>query len=382
MRLSDRRIAAWRLANQRLIGRPLDGPVDVVGHLLGVQAENYSPATWALGARCTPTTSTEVDQLYSSGQVLRTHVLRTTWHFVRPDDIAWLCALTGPRLRRIHSSLQRQLGIDDDTIGRAVLTVVDSLEATGPLTRDALRERLDATGAPTAGHALTLITSVAEADGLICSGPLVDGEHTHDLLERRAPHARRLDREEALAELTWRYVRGHGPVTEGDLCYWASLTRTDARSGLAAQGDRVSSFEHDGRRHWFASGTEPDEEVAAEASSSAHLLQILDEMYRGYQESRLVLDEARSIARGREPSTGMVLVGGQIAGSTTRSLRHDTIAFEITPYRDVEPSARDRIDVAADRCGRFFGRRAVVRVAERRTDRHASGGPTVDPTRI
>jgi len=38
----------------------------------------------------------------------------------------------------------------------------------------------------------------------------------------RAP--RRLARTEALAELALRYFTGHGPATERDLAYWATLT--------------------------------------------------------------------------------------------------------------------------------------------------------------
>lgn len=356
MNISDRDIALWRLRTQRLVGVPCDRPVDVVGHLLGVQAENYSQATWAIAARCAPTTSTDVDDLYSSGAILRTHVLRTTWHFVDPADIAWLCALTGPRLRMLQATQQRQLGIDDQVLRRAVRTVVDSLEAAGALTRQQLRSRLDATGAPTAGAALTLITATAEADGLICSGPLVDGEHTHDLVVRRAPQARHLARDEALAELAWRYVSGHGPVTDADLSYWATLTRTDARAGLAAVGDRLGSFEHDGRRYWYVAGTEPD----THGPDSAHLLQILDEIYRGYQDSRWVLDTDQLLGRGREPATGMALVNGQIAGMMTRSASADALEVRIAPCRRLTSHEEQLLESVADRCGRFLDRTATL----------------------
>jgi hypothetical protein len=354
--ITDREIALWRLHTQRLVGVPCDRPADVVRHLLGVQAENYSQATWAIAARCAPTTSTEIDQLYSSGAILRTHVLRTTWHFVDPVDIAWLCALTGPRLRMRHATQQRQLGIDDQVLSGAVQTVVSSLEADGALTRNQLRSRLDATGAPTAGAALTLITATAEAEGLVCSGPLVDGEHTHDLISRRAPRARRLDRDEALAELAWRYVTGHGPITEADLSYWATLTLADARAGLAAAGDRLASFDHDGRRFWYEAGTEPD----TRGPDSAHVLQILDEIYRGYQDSRWVLDADELLGRGREPSTGMALINGQIAGTMTRSVSPDALAVLIAPYRNLTAHEEQLLRNVARRCGRFLDRKATL----------------------
>ena len=80
--------------------------------------------------------------------------------------------------------------------------------------------------------------------GQICSGRPVEGEHSYALLADRAPNTRRLDRAEALAELALRYFTGHGPATERDLSYWATLTVTDVRAGLAEVKDRLEAFEH------------------------------------------------------------------------------------------------------------------------------------------
>ena len=78
-----------------------------------------------------------------------------------------------------------------------------------------------------------LLLAHAELAGLVFpSGRQVDGNHTYALLADRAPSARRLDREEALGKLALRYASGHGPATERDLAYWASLTLGDARRGL------------------------------------------------------------------------------------------------------------------------------------------------------
>lgn len=358
MKISDRQIALWRLRTQRLAGDATGGPVDLVRYMLGVQAENYAQATWALAARCAPTTAVEIDQLYSSGAILRTHVLRTTWHFADPADIGWLCALTGPRLRKINASQQRQLGIGDDVLHHAVDVVLGALEADGPLTRGQLRTRLDAAGVPTAGSAFTLITATAEADGLICSGRLIDGEHTHDLMSRRAPNTRQFDRDEALAELAWRYVAGHGPATSADLSYWATLTITDARAGLASVQDRLATFDHDGRQFWYVPGTEP----SGRTQGGAQVLQILDEMYRGYQDSRWVLDADQLLGRGREPSTGMTLLDGQIAGSMTRTVTPDALEIRINPLRALSPrEVADLHDVVA-RYARFLDRTPVLRL--------------------
>ena len=268
-------------------------------------------------------------------------MLRTTWHFVVPDDLVWLLELTGPALRKLYRQNQRGLGIDDETLDRAVATVVDVIAAGGPQTRAELRQHLLDRGLPAEGQALTLVTAAAEAAALVCSGPVVGNEHTHALVADRAPGARRLDREEALAELALRYVLGHGPATERDLAYWATLTLTDARRGVAAVADRLQHFEHDGRTYWH--GTEPP----ATTEASAHLLQILDEMYRGYQDSRWVLDAAGVVPREREAAAGMALVDGQLVAAMKRGTAGSTLTFALRPFRPLTPHER-----SGDRGGR------------------------------
>lgn len=357
--LDDRQIARWRLASQRLVGDPFGAPGDVVRGLLGVQAENFAQAGWAVAARATPTTWAGFVAAVDAGDLLRTHVLRTTWHFVTPDDLVWLVELTAPALRRLYEQGRRAQRIDDRTLDAAISVVVDGIDADGPQTREQLRARLADAGLPSAGPALTAVTAEAEAAALICSGPLAGTEQTHALVRDRAPHARRLDREEALAEIALRYVTGHGPATERDLAYWATLPVTDARRGLAAVADRLARFEHDGRTFWHAVDAEP----LPGGPGPAHLLQILDEMYRGYQDSRWVLDAAGLVGRDREASTGMALLAGQLAASMTRRVTGTRVVFTLAPFRPLTANERVALDAAADRYGRFLGRAGRVIVA-------------------
>jgi len=110
--LDDRQIARWRLVSQRLAGRPAGAPDDVVRGLLGVQAENFSQAGWAVAARSTPISWPQFTAAFDDGDILRIHVLRTTWHFVTPDDLIWLVELTAPALRRLYVQSRRAYGID------------------------------------------------------------------------------------------------------------------------------------------------------------------------------------------------------------------------------------------------------------------------------
>lgn len=348
--ITSREIARWRLHSQHLAGAGLDGATEVVSHLLGVQAENHGQASWAVATRTTGLTEADFAQVFDAGDILRTHVLRPTWHFVRPEDLRWLLDLTAPRIRPTYRSIQRELDLDDADLDRAAGHIVDALSDGRHLTRAALGERLAEEGLPAEGRGLMLAAAHAELSGLICSGAMRGGQHTYALLDARAPDARRLDRDEALAELALRYVTGHGPATERDLAYWATLTLTDARAGLAAVADQLESFDHEGRTFWFATS-----DPGGPIESRAHLLQIFDESYRGYQDSRRVLDADGHLPPGREASVGMVLIDGQYAGTLRRALGATTVTFEVSPCRDLDRSELAAVDDAAARYGRFLG---------------------------
>jgi hypothetical protein len=184
----------------------------------------------------------------------------------------------------------------------------------------------------------------------------VEGEHSYALLAERAPNSRRLDRAEALAELALRYFTGHGPATERDLSYWATLTVTDVRAGLAQVEDRLETFEHAGRTYWHAPGDPP----SGPNEPRGHLLQILDECYRGYQDSRWVLDSAGIVPRGRETSIGMALADGQMVAWMKRTLAKDRVDFALTPLRELAADEVDVLQQAASRYGSFLGLQAQL----------------------
>lgn len=173
------------------------------------------------------------------------------------------------------------------------------------------------------------------------------------------PSSGRLDRDEALAELALRYFTGHGPATERDLAYWATLTLGDLRADLWQVSDRLTSFDHDGRTFWHAPDDPPPTKRGA---PTGHLLQILDEVYRGYQDSRMVLDSEGIVPSGRETAIGMALVDAQMVARMKRTIGR-RVTFEITPYKGtLKPSHRSSVEQAAARYADFLGLEYELRV--------------------
>jgi hypothetical protein len=360
----ERQIARWRLRSQHLSSPHAASAAQVVEKLLCVQAENPQQSAWAVATRTTADRD-DLASLLDSGAVLRTHVLRPTWHYALRKDLDWLLALTGPRVRPVvDRQLVGALGLEPrevDTLGDAVLEL---LYATPNLSRsevgDAIRDRVPRLADRLTGQVLMLLMARLELDRLVCSGRPADGEHTYALWADRVGTRREMDdddRDEAVARLVVRYFTGHGPATVKDLSYWATLPVGRVRRGVEAAREQLESFEHDGRVYLHAPGR-PTLDAAAEPAG--HLVQLLDEIYRGYQDSRWVLDAEGIAPRGRETAIGIAVVDGQLLGGMKRTVQRTRVRFEIRPFRGLSTDERDALQSAAERYGRFLGLDAEV----------------------
>ena len=218
---------------------------------------------------------------------------------------------------------------------------------------------------PVTGIALGHLLGYAETIGLLCSG-VPRGprrEHTYALLEERAPGRRRLERDEALAEVARRYALGHGPVTERDLTYWATLTLADVRRGLVSASDDDPSIRRvdvDGTTYWCKG-----EPVLDVPRPTAHLLHIFDEAYRGYQDSRAVIDGEQLMGKGREGALGMLLVEGQILGTFKRTTTAREVRLDAQLWRAPRDHEESALGEAAHRFGSWLGRETVLRLTLR-----------------
>jgi len=346
MSLADR-----RLRNQG-ITRPLQRtPEDVVAWFGAVQAQEYQHAKWGLGLRLPAgATSASIEQAFEQGRILRTHVMRPTWHFVTPDDIRWMLQLTAPRVRQTMASYTKKLGLDVQ--GRATRLIERALAGGQPLTRQELGSHLGRGGLPASGMTLALLTMYAELEGVICSGPMRGRQVTYVLLAERAPHARRLTRDEALAELTTRFIRSHGPATLRDFVWWSGLTTRDARRGLEmvrARSETVNGF-----TYWTA-GRTPSATRAP--LHGAHLLPIYDEYLVSYRDRDAVPHGPAKIGSGTASVTFQhaAVVGGQVAGTWRTSSGRGPAVVSVFPLRRLTPGDRQTITDAAARYERFLG---------------------------
>ena len=340
-----------RLHSQHLAASELDDPADVVRWLGAVQAQDYLASLWAIGLRTRSATESLVERAIADGAIVRTWPMRGTLHFVAAEDARWMLELMTPRVVAGSAGrLEREYGIDRKTLGRSRRTVVRALEGGRRLTRDAMYRTLERAGISTAGgRGLHLTWSLAH-DGIICFGPREGRQHTLVLLDEWAPRAKRMHRDEALAELARRYFFSHGPATVRDFAWWSGLPRRDAAEGLAMVKGQLASFAMRNGEHWAPEGR------AETRSRRALLLPGFDEYTVAYRDRGAILGPAHARhAAGMDILRPAIVVRGCVVGTWTRTMRQRSVRVEPRPFTRFDEAARRAVATAARRYAAFLG---------------------------
>ncbi|MEA2684044.1 MAG: hypothetical protein QOK05_2372 [Chloroflexota bacterium] len=333
-------IALRRLRNQHLAGRGLPGPAEVVRHLGAVQAQDYRGALWAVAQRCGIPTDAAIEAPIASGAILRTHVLRPTWHFVAAEDIRWMLAVTAPRVMAGNASRYRELGLDEAVFRRSREALEKALCGGRAMTRPEIAGVLAAAGLSLHEQRLAHILGAAELNGVICSGPPVGRTQTYALLEERVPAVPAIDPDEALAELAVRYFVGHGPAQVSDFTWWSSLTVAQVRRAIEAAGDRLATEVVEGRQFWFA----PVEPAGRVSTPFVRLLPNYDEYVVAYRERSDYYDRALDPVTFRGGvMANIVTVDGRAAGNWRRQPKGRAVELAVHPWLEFTRQVWDAV---------------------------------------
>ena len=345
-------ILALRLRNQCLSCQSDSGVTELVAHLGAVQSQDYPAAKWALGMRLRGATNASLEAAFAAGKILRTHVLRPTWHFVAPADIRWMLALTGPRIKLSMAARDRFLGVDDGVVACASRILVREMEGGNSLTRVEVASALRAGGIDLVDpSAVSHLISRVELEGLVCSGPPRGAQQTWALLDERVPPAAPRDPDEAVAELTWRYFRGHGPALAQDCSWWSGLTLGDVKRGLEMNRYRLTSIAHDGLSYWFA------DSGPVSMSPGVHLLPNFDEYTVAYRARELYYDRETNRtgnARLDVPFADVIVAEGRVAGRWKCSPRHAAANLSSGWSIEASAEAQRQLELAKRRYVEFY----------------------------
>jgi len=357
-------IARARFRAQRLDPPVTTAPAELVRWLGAVQAQDFGLSRWSIGQR-TCCDAKAVDAALANGSILRTHVLRPTWHYVTREDIGWMLALTAERIRARLRPYDRQNGVDVEMIRTSRRAMEAAIRKSGHLTRARIAEILGRRGIRVdAGWIVGHLLLHAELSGTICSGIAQGAQQTYALLEERAPLAAMLMGDDALAELATRYFQSHSPASPQDFRWWSGLGAAEASRAIEAIRTSLDECDTvDGRR--FLVHRNATKRVTGSRQKRAHLLQAFDELVVAYSRTRSIVDE-RGLLVNTKPEgllTRSVVLDGQVCGRWEKQPRPDRLAVRVRLAVEVGPRGRLSIARAVDEYGRFFGQTASATFA-------------------
>lgn len=230
-----------RLDNHQFTNTSTQSAEDLVRWFGALQSQDLPMSLWAIGVRRPSLNQPAVISAINKGEIIRTHVLRPTWHLVAADDMHWMLQLTAQSIKNTLKSRHKQLEIDEPLLHQVYNLFSDSFKDLEFVSRQQLFDRLKSAGIALHDNRGAHFLLLAELDGLLCSGEVSKNETTYCLYEQRIKIKTKLSREEAIHRLTKLYFQSHGPATLEDFCWWSGLKKTEARQGLASwHGDLES----------------------------------------------------------------------------------------------------------------------------------------------
>ncbi|WP_127791989.1 winged helix DNA-binding domain-containing protein [Agromyces sp. LHK192] len=341
---------------------PPSTPADVVRRSLAVQGQEYLPSQWGLAQRlplADRPDGASVGAAIDRGEILRTHVLRPTWHHVDPADARWLLEASAPRVGRIQATYERRYGIEGERAARALDAFAEAVAGGRHRTRAELAEVLDGQGWP--GGAMVFLLIRAELDRVLISGASVGKQRTYAAFDERVPPSAPRPLDDALAELAERFLLTRGPASARDLSAWSGFTLRDVRAALADAADRTGGrierlaldaesgavgaagaddLWHDASVAAAWSARERDAEASDDDPERVDLLQAYDEYIMGYASPRAYLQPPgiESPVIPEFPLHAM-FAGGTMIGRWAWTQQGRRTTLRIVPWRG--PSARE-----------------------------------------
>ena len=351
-------IAIIRLHNQQITAQKFTTPKQLVSWMGALQAQDYAMSKWAIGVRTPGSTEQEIENALNRGELIRTHLLRPTWHIVSAEDIYWLLALTAPRIINSMKTRNNELELSESILMKSIALISRALEKENHLTREELVAELKRANIATENNRASHIFFHAELEGIICNGLKKDKKLTYTLLSERVPKAKKLTREEALEKIAQKYFLSHGPASLKDFVWWAGLTVRDARDALDSIKSHLVSEEIESERYWFAdSGSIP-----GMGHPFVYLLPAYDEFIISYKtkSAALSLLHHRKAVSVNGIFRPILVINGQIGGLWRRTIKKEKVLIEVNLFQEVSKVIKKSIEQRADEFGSFLNKEPEI----------------------
>jgi hypothetical protein len=305
-------ILQHRLLSQAIVNSHFQTPLKVITHMGAIQAQDFGMARKAILLRGSGITEEAIVKAMDKGKLIRTHVLRPTWHITSANRITGLLKLTAPGILKSMATRHKGLGLDDRILKKALHIIRKSLDKS-ERSREDIMSDLHRSGIRTNENRASHLLIVAELERIICSGTVKGNRHSYDLYERRIKAVRPFNRENELKKLAETYYKSRGPATIADFAWWSGLSVSDARSGWNAIKDKAEVITNFGTEYLWLPGRKDD----VQNINGLLLLPAYDEWLLSYKDRSATI--ALKDHAGAVSSNGifrpMILRNGKVIGT-------------------------------------------------------------------
>ena len=354
--MSPETIAQLRLVSHQLSRPRFTAVGEAVRWMGAIQAQDLEMAKWAIGARLPDSTASAVQNAIDRGEIIRTHLLRPTWHLVSAEDVRWILELTAPHISASLNAAHKTMGLTARVVSRSNVLIEKSLIGGRHLTREELQAVFRKARIPAGGYRWHHLLLRAELESLICSGPAKGGKPTYALLDERVPGGNRLTRDGSLEELAERYFTSRSAATLEDFMWWSGLPAAAARRALEMVESKFVSTVVGSRTYWVADGRTRH----VPGKESVHVLPAYDEFIISYRDRSASLPAGRyaNVVSSNGIFRPVVVKGGQVVGLWKRAKADDALMIEAWLFRKTTGSTLRSIERGFARYAHFVGTRA------------------------
>jgi len=337
--MTHQEISHYRLVSQKLYKTSQASPQEIVHHLGAMQAQDYAMAKWAIGSRC-EASEKEIEEAINAAKIIRTHILRPTWHFVSADDIYWMLDISGPQVQKMTISAAKKYGFDVKKLDQTNSKIEKLLSGNNHLTRDEIMTELGIKKSSSQDFLSAAIMMHAELEGLVCNGKMKGKQITYALLEERVGKPKnKLTKEEGLAKLAKRYFESHGPATLLDFSWWSGFSPTICKQAINAIELQISSVDIDNQRYWFKMNLHNEDDFR----ESVHFLPAFDEILISYKtrEASILLEHQSKAFTNNGIFKPIILENGNVIGTWKRIIKKDQAKIETDFFNETEMSKKE-----------------------------------------
>jgi hypothetical protein len=349
-----------RLAAQQLNAGSKKSIGELVTYMGAMQAQDFPMSKWGIGCRLKDITQHDVNTELARASIIRTHVLRPTWHIVASSDLMWMLELTAPNILRITRGYHKSVEITPKILKASISLIEKTLRDGIDLSRTEIAAVLKKQKINTDENRLAHLLMDAELNGLICSGPVENNSQRYRLIPEQIKKAAKLDRDEAIQQLAARYFKSHGPATIRDFHWWSGLSIADCRIGIKLNSENLSSYDDEGIIYYF------DETACSfsETKKQHHLVPAFDEFFVGYKDRSTLIAEKHNIKLFT--NNGMffpaLLTNGRATGTWKRKINNEKVNIDIQIFSSPSTLSMRSLKSQVAQFGKFLGKEVSIKI--------------------